>query len=91
MGKDLGRTEDVEVFPRQISEAYPSPDGQYGDGRYHAQGSFSRTVFQGVLTLCRVAGPSATKKRTTPLCSSLIASISNVGRTHFTLCSPAEQ
>ena len=25
-GKDLGCTEDVEVFPSQISEAYPSPD-----------------------------------------------------------------
>ena len=32
-GKYLGCTEDVEVFPRQISEAYPSPDRQYGDGR----------------------------------------------------------
>ena len=25
-GKDLGYTEDVEVFPSQISQAYPSPD-----------------------------------------------------------------
>ena len=33
-GKDLGCT---EVFPSQISEAYPSPDWQYGDGRYHAK------------------------------------------------------
>ena len=33
MGKDLECTEDVEVFPSQISEAYPSPDWQYGDGR----------------------------------------------------------
>ena len=37
-GKDLVCTEDVEVFPSQISEAYPSPDWQYGDGRYHAKG-----------------------------------------------------
>ena len=29
-GKDLGYTEDVEVFPSQISEAYPSPDWQSG-------------------------------------------------------------
>ena len=27
-GKDLGYTEDAEVFPSQISEAYPSPDWQ---------------------------------------------------------------
>ena len=35
--KDLDGMEDVEVFPSQISEAYPSPDRQYGDGRYHAK------------------------------------------------------
>ena len=48
-GKDLGCTEDVEVFPSQIS-AYPSPDWQYGDGRYHAKELFHSTAFQGVLT-----------------------------------------
>ena len=37
-GKDLGCTEDVQVFPSQISEVYPSPDWQYGDGRYHTKG-----------------------------------------------------
>ena len=37
-GKDLGCMEDVEEFPSQISEAYPSPDWQYGDGHYHAKG-----------------------------------------------------
>ena len=26
------------LFPSQIFEAYPSPDCQYGDGRYHAKG-----------------------------------------------------
>ena len=36
--KDLGCTEDAEVFPNQISEAYPSPDWQYEDGRHHAKG-----------------------------------------------------
>ena len=36
-GKDLGCTEDIEVFPSQISYAYPSSDWQYGDGRYHAK------------------------------------------------------
>ena len=30
-GKALGSTEDVEVFAGQISEAYPSPDWQYGE------------------------------------------------------------
>ena len=59
-GKDLGCTEDVKVFLNQISEAYPSPDSQYGDGRYHAEGWFRPTAFQGVLTLWRVAAPSAT-------------------------------
>ena len=89
--KDLGCTEDVEVFPSQISEAYPSPDWQYGDGHYHAKGWFCLTAFQGILTLWHVPAPSVTKKRTTPLCSSLLASISNAGQTHFTLCSPPEQ
>ena len=38
-GKGLvGCMEDVEVFPSQISEAYPSLDWQYGDGHYHAKG-----------------------------------------------------
>ena len=32
-GQDLGWTEDVEVFPSQISQAYPSPDCQYRDRR----------------------------------------------------------
>ena len=35
--KDLDGMEDVEVFPSQISEAYPSADWQYGDGKYHAK------------------------------------------------------
>ena len=70
------------MFPRKISKTYPSPDWQYGDGRYYAKGWFSPRAFQVVLALWRVAVPSATKKRTTPLCSSLLASISNAGRTH---------
>ena len=37
-GKDLDCMEDIEVFPNQISEAYPLPDWQYGDGYYHAKG-----------------------------------------------------
>ena len=37
-GKVLGCTEDVEKFPSQISEHYPLPDWQYGDGRYNAKG-----------------------------------------------------
>ena len=49
------------------------------------------TAFQGVFALWRVVAPSATKKRTISLYSSLLASISNAGRTHFTLCSPPEQ
>ena len=79
------------MFPSQISEAYPSPYWQYGDGRYHAKGLFRLTAVQSVLSLWPVAAPSATKKRTTPLCSSLLASISNAGRTHFTVRSPPEQ
>ena len=79
------------MSPSQISEAYPSPDWQYGDGRDHAKGLFRPTAFQDVLTLWRVAAHSVTKKRTTPLCISLPASISNAGRTHFTPRSPPEQ
>ena len=37
-GKNLGCTEDVQVFPSQISEAYPSPAWQHGDGHFHAKG-----------------------------------------------------
>ena len=59
-GKDLDFTEDF-LFPSQISEAYPSPDWQYGDGRYYARG-FRPTAFQGVLTLVRVPAPSVTTK-----------------------------
>ena len=64
----------------QISEAYSSIDWQYGDGRYHVKGCFRSTTFQDILTLWHVAAPSATKKRTTPLCSSLLASIPNAGQ-----------
>ena len=73
-GNDLRCTEDDEVFPSQISEAYLSPNWQYVDGHYHAKGSFRPSAFQGVLTLWRVAAPSATKKRTIPLCSSVLSS-----------------
>ena len=52
--KDLGCTEDVEVFPSQIPEDYPSPDWQYGHRRYHGKGWFRLTAFQGVLSLLRV-------------------------------------
>ena len=45
----------------------------------------------GRFDLWRVAASSATKKRTTPLCYSLLAFISNAGRTHFTQRSPPEQ
>ena len=90
-GEVVDCTEDVEVFPSQISEAYPSPDFQYGERHYHAKGRFRPTAFQGIFTLWRVAAPSATKKRTTPLFSSLLASIYNSGRTHFTLHFPPEQ
>ena len=70
---------------QSISEAYPSPDRQYGDGRYHAKVCFRPTALPGFLNFWRVAAPSANKKRTTPLCSSLLASISNARQTHFTL------
>ena len=46
-GKDLGCKEDVEVFPSHISEAYPSPVWQHGNGSYHAKGWFRPTAFQG--------------------------------------------
>ena len=55
------------------------------------KGLFRQTAFQGVLTLWRVAALLVIKKRTTPLCSPLLASIYNAGQTHFTLRSPPEQ
>ena len=42
------------MFPSQISETYPLPDWQDGDGRYYARGWFLSTAFPGVLTLWRV-------------------------------------
>ena len=74
--------------PDLWSLGYPSPGWQYGDRHYRAKGWFCLTAFQGILTLWNVSAPSATKKWTTPLCSSLLASISSAGRTHFTLHSP---
>ena len=88
-GKYRGCMEDVDVFDNKISEVYPSSDWQHGDGRYHAKGLFRPTKFYGVLTLLRIPEPSATKKRITPLCSSLFASVLNAGRTHFTFTSRA--
>ena len=55
------------VFPSQLYEAYASPDWPYGDGRYHAEGWFLPAAFQGVLTLWRIAVPTAIKKRTSLL------------------------
>ena len=82
----------LKCFISQISDAYRSPDWQYGDGRYHAKGSFRATASQGFFffTLSCVPAPSATKKRTTPHCSSLLAP-QNAGLTHFTPRLPPEQ
>ena len=41
--------------------------------------------------ISRILSSIATTKWTTPLCSSLLASIFNAGRTHFTVRSPPEQ
>ena len=90
-GKICALLEDVEVFPSQIFEAYPSPDWQYWYGYYNAKGWFRPTTFQCVLGLWHVAESLASKKQTTPHCSSLLVPISNAGQTHFTLCSSLEQ
>ena len=83
-GEDLDCTEDVEVFLSQISEAYLSPDWQYGTGvimqKVDSVWQHSRAFW-----LYGASQHSTTKKQTKPLCPSLLASISNVGRTHFTL------
>ena len=44
----------LKCFPSQISEAYPSPEWQYGDGRYHAKGWFHPIALQGILILWHV-------------------------------------
>ena len=64
----------LKCFPAKSLKPYPSPDWQYGDGRFRAKIWSRLTAFQGVLTLWRIAAPSASRKRTTTLCSSLLAS-----------------
>ena len=77
-GEDVGCMGDVEVFPSQISEAYPSQDWQNGDGHYHAKGWFRLTAFQGVLTLWFIVALSATKNE--PYLSALLCLL------HFKCC-----
>ena len=45
-GKDLGCTEDIEVFTRLVSEAYPSPDWEHAGGRYHKKDDCVRQHFR---------------------------------------------
>ena len=47
--------ENVEVFPSQISKAYPSPNWQCSDMHYRVTGWFFPTAFQGILTLWHIA------------------------------------
>ena len=61
-GKDLGSTEDVEVFPSQISEAHLI--GSIGTGVIMQKND---SVLQHSRALCRVAAPSATKKHLSAL------------------------
>ena len=66
-GKRFGLYGRCWSVSHKISETYPSPDWQYGDGRYHAKWWFRPTAFLVILTLWHVAEPSAAKKQTTPL------------------------
>ena len=69
-GERSGCTEDVEVFPSKSLKPISHQIWQYGDRNYHAKVRFRPTEIQGVLTLWRLAAPSATKKRATSLCFS---------------------
>ena len=79
------------VFPSQISEAYPSPDCSMETGVIMQKDESVQKASQSVLILRRVAAPSVTKKRTTPLCSSSLATISRIAplqRNKEKLCGP---
>ena len=84
MWKTQGETFGLYRWCSSVSQpnfwSHPSPYWQYGDGRNHTKGWFHTTTFQVVLTLWCVAAP---KKRTTPLCSSLLGSFPNTGRTLY--------
>ena len=80
----------LKCFPAKSLKLIPHQIGSMGTSVIMQKMIPSDSV-PGVLTLSRGLAPSATKKRTTPLCSSLLASISNAEWTHFTLCSPPEQ
>ena len=78
-GKILAVRKMSKCFPAKPLKLIPLQTGSMGTGVIVQKDACFRP------TLSRVAAPSATKKRTTPLCSSFLASFSNNGLTHFTL------
>ena len=89
-----GKIWDVQImlkcFPAKSLKLIPHHIGSMGMGIIMQKDHYVQQQSR-KLTLWLVTAPSATKKQTTPLCSSLFASISNYGQTHFTLYSPPEQ
>ena len=62
----------LKCYPATHLKLIPHQIGSKETGVIIAKGLFGSTAFQGILTLWRVAAPSATKKQTTSLCSSLL-------------------
>ena len=79
MRKILAVRRMFKYFPAKSLKLIPHQIGSMAAGLSCKRLIPSESI-QGVLTLWRVATPSVTKKRTTPLCSFLLASISNTGR-----------
>ena len=89
-GKDLVCTEDIKVFPAMSLKLIT-----------HQIGTTMALLCKMMITsyiipgrfdfMTRLNTLRATKTRTTPLCSSLLVSISNAGRTHVILRSPPEE
>ena len=81
----------LKNFPVTFLKLIPRQIGSMGTGVIMQTDDSVREAFLDVLTLWRVPAPSATKKRITTLCFSLLPPFSNAGRTQFTPRSPPEQ
>ena len=81
----------LKCFPANSLKLIPHQIGSKRTGNIMQKDDSVRHYFRAFWLLWHITASSTTKKRTTSLCSSLLASISNAGRAHFTLLSPPEQ
>ena len=81
----------LKCFPAKSLKLIPRQIGSMGTGVIMQEDDSVRQHSRTFWLYGASQHPQPTKKRTTPLCSSLLAYISNSGQTHFTLCLPPEQ